>query len=785
MMLPMDVALLCPLVTGIVKWKAPEAKLTVVVKATFCLTGPAAGQLAPAQEPLTVAWPQEGEPDRELERASDFVPRKMRADVFIVGHAHASEPNTALPVYVEVKGVPQRLRKHATAMSGSPRTSIPLSATFLCDADGAPVRFAPIPGPRHWRRSLDGSFDFGRFNTAPADQQLPTVASGCRLVLRGLLPDADLCEVRVAPIEPAAYLVPSRAPDAIGQAVPLRCDTLLIDGDRALCTLTWRGEVSEPSDEQAYLVVGARLESGPTWAQVCEEIAEATWTQALQERAVLRSVGVQDGDTLPPPADVRAMAPTLNLPPAAALAEASSRQRRRAITLEETLDVGDDQTAWPFQAADPNMPAPAMGSVEEHVSESLGELPEETIGIATEMSVVEAWPFDVPRASVTGTIVPPPILPPTLPPTSPPTSPPVSSPKTGSQTLSLEDLDLDSRRGGSAMPFIAGPAAPPRARPEPAQVATSDRRLQPRQRSETRVMSDEQMRTLQAQGALPWTAQPSPQAPPSTSQLGPALSPTESQPGAPPPAPSHPTLGGSLSRAMGWALGQPGVPTPNPLAVRSPSPSASAVAPSASAVAPAASAVAPAASAVAPAASAVAPAASAIAPGPIDEPPTVPTFELLPLSRYAAVKAALLDEHADWASVLAGADVSERTWRLNERQMTIELSRESATGGGTLASDLRRAIDTARRQAETAQRSRDDSPSDLAEDIERYCEIRAEIEESDDAAQALRELGLEREAWAKIRRGWSGRCLTDADLTGQIRERLTQARNKLRRQSGE
>ena len=91
---PMEVVSECPLTVGSVLWQSgPRAwTLTVVAKATFALA-PDLSPLAVTQEPVHERdrhW--EDDPSRSLAVASDLVPFKRRAEVMVVGHAHAHAP---------------------------------------------------------------------------------------------------------------------------------------------------------------------------------------------------------------------------------------------------------------------------------------------------------------------------------------------------------------------------------------------------------------------------------------------------------------------------------------------------------------------------------------------------------------------------------------------------------------------------------------------------------------------------------------------------------------------
>lgn len=277
----MDVASRWPLPVGVVRWHAPDATLTVIVKATFRLDGPRPGVLSEKQLGLFRDDAAGGGTEEELERASDFAPRKARADVLLVGCAHAAEPCSELRAALEVDGLVKRFR----AGAGVPSTAIPLLADYLArDDDGAvPVRVAPRPrslsGPSS--RAMVPGFDFGRFNVAPRDQQLDALSSRARLVLRGLLPGGETRHIQLPGLEPAVFLVRSRQRPDTSEPVPLVCDTLWIHTDEAVCTLCWRGAVLAPA-VGSYLLLDASYGQAPDWARVVADLGGARWSQAME-----------------------------------------------------------------------------------------------------------------------------------------------------------------------------------------------------------------------------------------------------------------------------------------------------------------------------------------------------------------------------------------------------------------------------------------------------------------------------------------------------------------------
>jgi hypothetical protein len=297
----MDVASLCPLPVGIVPWASPEPTCTVVIKATFSLDSDGEARLAEVQDPLSVDRPSAIDPD-ELESATDFAPLKARADILLVGHASADTPTTAIAALLRVDGLTRRF----FALAGAPSTEIPLSSLYL-RAAGAEneevVRVgpeAPWSAARQARlgdRALgeDGlplgplrGFDFGYFNAAPPEQQVEMLRVGATLLLRGLLPGAERREVRLPGLRPVVFLM-RRATNGRGSTdeVALRCDTLVVDCDRAVCTLTWRGVFEPPGDDEAacLLVDVAYPGDRPSFRDLHRKLSRAAEADAARAEA--------------------------------------------------------------------------------------------------------------------------------------------------------------------------------------------------------------------------------------------------------------------------------------------------------------------------------------------------------------------------------------------------------------------------------------------------------------------------------------------------------------------
>lgn len=303
----MDVVSLCPLRTSSLVWRGARGEWveTVVCKATFTLTAGEA-QLADAQEPPDERdehWSAEA--TSSLCASNDVVPWKRKAEVLLVGKAFSpgKEPVKSLVARLEVAGVDKSIevwcdRARAadrtihegprfTSMplvyeraAGGPATSNPVGvgATRLPNLQPpgarandpgvvvAPIGFGPIaptwPGRASRRavdvtwpaggRSMPEGFDPGFFNAAPSDQQIDALGGPIRLVLENLHRDHPRLVTILPDLQPRAVI------DTGGgqREIALRCDTLWIDTDRAICTLTWRGFVPlQAPDDEGHVIV--------------------------------------------------------------------------------------------------------------------------------------------------------------------------------------------------------------------------------------------------------------------------------------------------------------------------------------------------------------------------------------------------------------------------------------------------------------------------------------------------------------------------------------------------
>ncbi|MFT3765230.1 MAG: DUF2169 domain-containing protein [Minicystis sp.] len=354
----MDVLSNCPLRVASLRWQARRGRwaLTVVAKATYRLS-PVACTLAEEQEdPNEHENHWDDDPRRSLYSPSDLVPFKPGPEVTLVGNAFAprGEPVARLVARMIVGKVDKSIVIHGERTfsqdgalrpgarfrrmplryeraAGGPDTTNPVGMARVMDSLGAvhlpnleppgmnvtrpdefiePVGFAPIAVDWPSRREKLGRhaglwspeslatepvpewFDQRFFMSAPADQHLDELRPNERIVLENLHPDHARLVTNLPGWEPRAFVDRPRAPVA---DLPMTCDTLWIDTDRSICTLTWRGQLAlDDRDQEGRVVIGMELQGRPLdWADVApsthrrsdEAIEDRTQRNALPGRS--------------------------------------------------------------------------------------------------------------------------------------------------------------------------------------------------------------------------------------------------------------------------------------------------------------------------------------------------------------------------------------------------------------------------------------------------------------------------------------------------------------------
>ncbi|XXX80596.1 DUF2169 domain-containing protein [Sorangium sp. So ce134] len=296
---------LSPLAASTLLWRTPNGPcLTVAVKATFQLSPDNVASLA-APLPLFRDVFYEQNAGRSLYVASDAAPHKPRADVLLTGSAYAppgqrvSHRWVRLAVFdargqvpavdkrLQVVGERQRDPATGQATAPTPFSRLPiryelafggarcpenpvgrgadpadlrLPSILNPSAPDAPDGLGPIPIAWPQRRralaswdpakllqavpELPAAMDWGYFNAAPRDQQIPYLRGDEWILLEGLHPAAAQVRSRLPGLNARVLL---RAPPLLepaGVELTVRCDTLWIDADALRCTLTWRASVA-------------------------------------------------------------------------------------------------------------------------------------------------------------------------------------------------------------------------------------------------------------------------------------------------------------------------------------------------------------------------------------------------------------------------------------------------------------------------------------------------------------------------------------------------------------
>lgn len=312
----LEILSLCPFPASTLLWEdAPnQHSLTVVVKGTFVVVPGGEVTLARTQEPLGREQHWENNPLASLYTPGDFAPVKPKVDLLLVGRAHApgASPVTSLDVRFRVGEWSKTLRvlgerRYRPGAYGlepsemAPFLEMPLRFERAPLGPNNPVGFDPSgarsagalasstietleprafpsfgPIAPNWRsrrvlvdeaaltwaygisapgRSTLGppprKVELAFFNAAPRDQQIDLLRPATTIELEGLSPLARVVTTSLPRIRPQAFLVAHLSGKA--EEIPLRCDTLWIDADRGLLTLTWRGLTEARSRDETRL----------------------------------------------------------------------------------------------------------------------------------------------------------------------------------------------------------------------------------------------------------------------------------------------------------------------------------------------------------------------------------------------------------------------------------------------------------------------------------------------------------------------------------------------------
>jgi hypothetical protein len=316
----MDVISICPLRVASLLWQARAGvwTLTVVCKATYRLVR-GESELADTQdEPSDNEEHWDDDPSRSLSAPADVVPFKPRADILLVGHAYAPAkvpvrslitrlcvgdidksievladrswlPSGALEEGPRFSKMPLRYERAAAGrenpvglrsnapprgQGGVPLPNLQPPGRAPASRDDAvpPIGFGPLAAiwperasklsreAAEWSREISHlhpmpeGIDPSFFNAAPQDQQTETLRANERILLENLHPEHPVFITSLPGLRPLPMVERSGAEPF---ELPMRGDTLLIDTDRCICALTWRGQLRvESPNQQGRVVIG-------------------------------------------------------------------------------------------------------------------------------------------------------------------------------------------------------------------------------------------------------------------------------------------------------------------------------------------------------------------------------------------------------------------------------------------------------------------------------------------------------------------------------------------------
>ncbi|WP_437878069.1 DUF2169 domain-containing protein [Sorangium sp. So ce513] len=433
----MQLISLSPLAASALLWRTANGPcVTVAVKATFQLAPDGVAALA-APLPLFHDVFHEQNVGRSLHVASDAVPHKPRADVLLSGSAYAppgqrvSHRWVRLAVFdaagqapaidkrLQIVGERQRDPASGQATAPAPFARLPvryelafggarcpdnpvgrgadpgdLRLPSIVDpgAPDAPAGFGPIASAWPERRRALGAWDpaklllpvpelpiamdWGYFNAAPRDQQIPYLRGDEWILLEGLHPTAAQVRSRLPGLGARVLLRAPRLADPAGVELTVRCDTLWIDADALRCTLTWRASLAVAERALEAVERGTIL---VTLAPLGERVA---WPAPRPAAAPAPPVGAT---TAPLPEGVRPPAgarPSLPIPePDPSVARGMSAEEwaargaggepaRPSLDLTQTRPLDPAAFAEALKAFDPAPPVALPGAVVAEPSEA-------------------------------------------------------------------------------------------------------------------------------------------------------------------------------------------------------------------------------------------------------------------------------------------------------------------------------------------------------------------------------------------------------------------------------
>ncbi|MFT3772859.1 MAG: DUF2169 domain-containing protein [Minicystis sp.] len=144
-------------------------------------------------------------------------------------------------------------------------------------------RYAAYWDPERWaEHPLSADFDMSYFNVAPPDQELGAIAGNERILLEHLHPRFPRLVTYLAAATPCVVASLGGAE----QNVPVVCDTLVVDSDRGLAFLVWRGQVPLPHPQQEGMVFVSAARIGASSTGTLEGASPANTALPFQRSAV-------------------------------------------------------------------------------------------------------------------------------------------------------------------------------------------------------------------------------------------------------------------------------------------------------------------------------------------------------------------------------------------------------------------------------------------------------------------------------------------------------------------
>jgi len=522
--------------TGSTVWQTRSGSfvLTVVCKTTYWLA-PGEAVIAAEQEAVNEAddhW--DDDPNRSVRAPSDLMPTKLRPEVTLVGYAYAAneQPVRSLVARMIIGDVDKSIEIHAdrtflpdgtlhegprfTRMrltweraGGGPGTSNPVGMradvrdaygrravpnlqptdTYFSSRDEffAPVGFGPIASTWPSRAELLGraaapagegleGHTAAYYNAAPADQRLTVLRENERIVLENLHPKYQRLVTNLPGYRPAMFV--ERAHGTVTR-VTANADSLWIDTDRGIATLTWRALIPLAQKEGPGRVLVTLEPPGRefTWNDIIrllanessnddDEVVIDTITTSASlihaAAAVLPFVARPDVTSTSPPRDVSRLPQNTDLPFQAA---------RSATNLPAV-----SPTPWPTLQAPPaplqpkTPPAPTTSLP----TNSRASLPGTLV---TQTSGAPPPPVPVAPAQIPTPVVAPPLPPPPVRPSAvslsevnqpPVVAPPLPPPPVRPSAVSLSEVNtpsLDKPRAPTS-PWAGGAASGTLAQPQ-------------------------------------------------------------------------------------------------------------------------------------------------------------------------------------------------------------------------------------------------------------------------------------------------------------------------------